>query len=154
FRGVRYPAPANSTSLGDLRFGADLRLFGQYGEPITGAIGARVWFPTGDAASYAGDTSVRVEPRLMIAGDAGIVAYAVEAGAMYRAQSQAIGTTDIGSDVRFAASVGVRLAEKKLLLGPEIFGSTVISKSDAVFAKNSTPLEGLLGAHYAVAEEW
>ena len=150
--GVTYPPPSSATSLSDVRVGTDLRLFGEYGDAITGAIGARLWIPTGDSGSYAGDTSVRVEPRALVAGDAGIFAYAAEVGVMYRAQGGEIAGTAIGTELHFGGSAGLRLAEKKLLVGPEVFGSTVVSSGGT--ASNSTPVEGLLGAHYTLLSDW
>ncbi|HEY2733788.1 MAG TPA: hypothetical protein VGI70_07370, partial [Polyangiales bacterium] len=42
-----FAAPSDKTSLGDIRLGATLRLFGEYGDPITGAFGVQVALPTG-----------------------------------------------------------------------------------------------------------
>jgi len=41
----------------------------------------------------------------------------------------------------------LRLANKKLVIGPEVYGHAVFTKG-AFFSKESTPLEGLFGAHY------
>lgn len=140
-----YPSPPHEQGLGDLRFGADLRLFGTYGGPITGALGAQVWIPTGDRAQYSSDGEVRVRPRAMVAGDIGIFTYAVQANVAYRARSESVGSGSIGSEVGFTAAAGLRLANKKLTVGPEVFGTTVL---DDAFAKRTTPMEGILGAHY------
>jgi OmpA-OmpF porin, OOP family len=39
--------PRNDQGVGDLRLGADVRLFGEYGDVITGAVGLQLWAPTG-----------------------------------------------------------------------------------------------------------
>src|ERR1019366_1461454 len=73
--------------IGDLRLAADVRLFGTYGDPITPALGGRLWLPTGDAAKFLGDGEVRVGPQLLAAGDIGALVYAASLGFVYRANS-------------------------------------------------------------------
>jgi outer membrane protein OmpA-like peptidoglycan-associated protein len=148
--GVTYPPPRNDTALGDLRLGVDARLAGMYGTPFTLAVGAQVSVPTGDVDSYASDGSVRVAaPRLLVAGDVGPFVYAGKLGFEFRSDAS-FATGTVGSDVFFAAAAGLRVANKKLVIGPEIFGSTVVSDADAFFAKRSTPLEALIGGHYTI----
>src|SRR5689334_11149035 len=55
--GVGYEPPAQEARLGDVRLGTVLRLFGEHGGPLTGALGVQVGLPTGDRAAYAGDGS-------------------------------------------------------------------------------------------------
>src|SRR5688572_29097134 len=45
----------NATTLGDLRLGADVRLFGVYDDPATLALGLQFFVPTGSEASFTGD---------------------------------------------------------------------------------------------------
>ena len=144
--GVTYRAP-DSPVAGDLRFGADLRLLGSYREPFTLALGAQVWVPTGDQKSYASDGKVRVGGHLAAAGDAGPVAYALRVGFTYRALDELIDGSPTGSEITAGAALGVRALERKLLIGVEAYGSTVVSKSDAAFESRTTPLELLLGLH-------
>ncbi len=145
--GVRYPAPSSDQSLGDLRLGADFRLVGSYGDAATLAVGAQVALPTGDKNAYAGDGDVRVIPRLTLAGDIGSFAYGVKAGVQYRARSESFAATPIGTELVFGASLGLRAAHRNLLVGPEIYGSTV-TDGDQLFGRRTTPVEALLGAHY------
>ncbi len=151
--GVTY-APPDTPSLGDIRVGGDVRLFGVYGDAFTLAFGVYVLVPTGTRGAFTGDASVRVLPRLAAAGDVGPFAYAARVGVQYRGLDDGVGATQLGSEMTFAGSIGVRGLERRLLIGPEVFGSTVISHSDQVFSKLATPLEGLLGAHYTVADDW
>ena len=141
------PPPANATSLGDLRLGLDVRLFGEYGGPITGALGADVFLPTGDAASYSSDGNVRVAPHLLIAGDAGPIAYAAKVGATVRGLDTTVANVHVGSAIDLAGSIGLRVADRRLVIGPEVFGSSVVADG-AFLTKQATPLEGLFGAHY------
>jgi outer membrane protein OmpA-like peptidoglycan-associated protein len=148
FQGRLYPSPGSEQSVGDLRFAADLRLAGSYGDPITLAIGVQAWAPTGDRAAYSGDGEWRVQPHAAVAGDIGSFTYGARMGATVRERNDAFAGSDLGSELAFAASAGVRVADKRLVVGPEVFGTTVF---DDAFSKRSTPLEGILGLHYAFA---
>ena len=151
--GVTYSPPANQQSIGDVRLSADVRVFGQYGDILTGAIGLQASLPTGDAASYTGDKNVRLAPRALVAGELGMVVYAAKLGFQYRGRSESFGNSPIGSEFFFAGSAGLKIADKKLVVGPEIFGSTVVEGGE-VFKTRTTPLEGLLGAHYTIGNDW
>jgi OOP family OmpA-OmpF porin len=146
--GVAY-SPADRTTIGDVRLGGDVRLLGQYGDPFVAAFGVQVFLPTGDRNQWTGDGKVRVVPRLQIAGDIGLFAYAARLGAAYRARSEDFAGSKIGSEFMFGASAGVRVADRKLLIGPEIFGTTVFEKA---FERKTTPLELLFGAHYTMGD--
>jgi outer membrane protein OmpA-like peptidoglycan-associated protein len=145
--GKEYVAPT-SGGIGDLRIAADLRLFGEYGDPFTIVLGARLWLPTGDATQYLGDGQVRVGPHLAVAGDLGAFAYAAGLGVIYRANDTPFDGHPTGTEVDFNAAAGVRLADNALLLGPEIQGSTTVSQGDVVFRDRTTPLALILGGHY------
>jgi OmpA-OmpF porin, OOP family len=143
--------PPNEQGVGDLRLGADVRLFGEYGDVITGAVGLQVWVPTGDRDQYTSDGKIRIRPRAMVAGDVGILAYSAQLNVAYRDRSETIADGAIGSDLGFIATAGVRVLDKKLLLGPEFYGSTVL---DDAFAKRTTPIEGILGGHYTFGDDF
>ncbi len=143
--GTYFPSPPNEQGIGDLRLGADARAFGKHGDPITGAIGVQVWLPTGDRAQYSSDGDVRVRPRAMLAGTIGALVYAGQLNVTYRARSGDLGGGALGSEIGFAASAGLSAIDGKLVVGPELYGTTVF---DDAFAKRTTPVEGLLGAHY------
>jgi outer membrane protein OmpA-like peptidoglycan-associated protein len=142
--GVQYNPPANDQALGDLRLSADARLFGEYGDVMTLAIGAQVSLPTGSQDNYMSDGQVRVMPRAVVAGDVGPVAYSARLGIQYRGNSNTIDGGAIDSEFNFGGSVGLRAFDKALLIGPEIYGSTTF---DNAFDKQSTPLELLFGPH-------
>ncbi len=152
--GVAFTAPATKPAVGDLRFGADLRIAGTYGEPFTLALGGRVYIPTGNRDEYVGDGAVRLDGRLEIAGDLDVFTYALRAGAEYRNLEATIGGSPIGSQMLFGAAIGLRFLDKSFVIGPEVYGSTVITNGDAVFARQSTPVDGILGAHYTLARDF
>lgn len=148
-----YVAKTSST-FGDARLGADVRLAGAYGGPVTVAAGVQAYLPTGRQDTYVGDGKARVGPRLMVAGDVSAFTYAARVGFMYRAQDRPFAGSPMGSEMTFGAAAGARLGDGRLTVGPEISGSTVVSSSKAVFARLTTPVELLLGAHYRAGRAW
>ena len=76
------------------------------------------------------DGKVRVVPRLLGAGEVGPFAYALKAGVMYRAADQDFAGTPVGTELLVGAAAGFHLADKKLMIGPEIYGGTVIGEED------------------------
>ena len=144
--GVLYPPPANEQSIGDLRVSADLRLVGVYGDAFTLAAGGSVYAPTGQRDSYTGDEVWRLAPHVLVAGDVGQIAYAARVGYEYRNLTENYLDTRLGSTVTFGGAVGVRFLDKRMLIGPEVFGQTVISNSHA-FEERATPIEAMLGGH-------
>jgi OOP family OmpA-OmpF porin len=136
-----------SSAVGDLRLGADIRLLGEFQSPFTLALGAQLFLPTGDPAAFTGDDGIRLKPRLMAAGEVGVFAYSAELGFQYRAQDDGFAGTSTGNEAMFAAAAGVRVADGRVLLGPELFGSTVVEGGDA-FERRTTPIEIVFGGHY------
>ncbi len=149
--GRSYIAP-DSAALGDLRLAGDVRLLGEYGDAFTLAAGLRGWLPTGDQNQYAGDGSGRFGGQAMAAGDIGAFVYGVNAGVVYRANDASFTGHPRGSEMNFGVAAGARVLDKKLVIGPEIWGSTGISSSDAFFHKRTTPMGLMIGAHYTVSD--
>ena len=146
---------SDATTVGDARLGADVRIVGEYRDPASLAAGVQVYLPTGDQDAFAGDGEVRVHPRVMLAGDIGALAYAARVGFMYRANDEPLGGVPKGSEFTFAAAIGARAVDDKLIIGPEVYGSTVVSDTDAIFDdRRQTPLEVLAGAHYRFLPDW
>jgi OOP family OmpA-OmpF porin len=142
-------------NIGDLRVGADARLAGEYGGVFTAAAGVQLFAPTGSRESFTGDGSVRIVPRLMVAGDIGMLTYAGRLGLQIRTQNENFGGEPFGSEVTFAVAGGARWLNRKLTVGPELFGSTVVSDSgDGFMKKTTTPFELLMGAHYQFLPAW
>ncbi len=143
---VQYGA-AEGVGVGDVRGALDVRLLGEYGEAISLALGAQVHAPTGDRDAFAGDGEIRVVPRLMVAGDIDIFAYSARFSFLYRPSDDGFGAAPTGNEVSFVATAGLRVADKKLLIGPELWGSTVAT-SDGAFKKSTTPFELVFGGHF------
>jgi OmpA-OmpF porin, OOP family len=144
----------SGAALGDLRLGADVRFFGKNRGPVRAGAGLQLHLPTGSRDAFTGDGSPRFVPRVMLAGDAGQLAWSGQLAVNIRTQGDDFAGEPFGSEVNFAAAVGARVLDDKLLVGPEIYGSTGVSDGDAVFARKSTPFELVLGGHYQITEEW
>jgi outer membrane protein OmpA-like peptidoglycan-associated protein len=151
--GTRFEASEDAAP-GDLRLAADLRLAGKYRSPISLALGVGVFAPTGEQEAFASDGEVRLLPRLLLGGDIGNLVYAAKLGVLYRANDTGFNGSPQGTEAVVAAAVGYRNDDGKLVIGPELFGSTVVTSGDAFFARRSTPFELLFGAHYKVADAW
>jgi outer membrane protein OmpA-like peptidoglycan-associated protein len=149
--GVTYPRPT-SPALGDLRLGADVRLVGKYRSPFTLAAGASLYLPTGTRDDYTSDGVVRaVIPHVNASGELGMFAYAAKVGFELR-RSETLANVRLGDELLFGVAAGLRMADGRLLLGPELYGSTVVD--GGAFRKAATPLEILFGGHYQFARDW
>lgn len=146
--GVRYNAPSASTSFGDIRLGADVKILGEYRSAFSLAGGVDLWIPTANTGSYSSEGSARFAPHVIAAGESGIFVYSAKVGFMYRNRNEAYAGSELGSELTFGAAAGIRLLDGKMVIGPELYGSTV---SSDFFKRKTTPVEGLLGTHVKVA---
>ena len=135
--------PTSGVALGDVRVAADVRLYGEPAAPFRIAAGAAVWGTTGAKSAYSTDSYVHAQPRVSVAGDYHRYAYAGSVGIGIRSVKESPTDHDhVGCEMTFAASAGVRLlTDRRLLVGPELFGATGTSGRGA-------PVEALVGAHY------
>lgn len=143
--------PSEDVAVGDVRVSIDGRVLGEPGDAASLALGVALFAPSGSPTAYTGDGKPRVEPRIAFAGRTSSLAYAAKVGLLLRGRDESFGTGYIGSAFTGALSGGVLLANGKVLLGPELYGSTVLSDGRA-FEARTTPLEALLGAHVDVGE--
>lgn len=148
-RGAVFDPPQDAQQIGDVRLGADVRLFGEADGPATVALGAQVWLPTGSPASYTGDGVLRAGPRVLAAGVVGPFAYAGKVGVTFRdPEADQFAGSPLGHELVFAAAAGYRFDGGRGVVGPEVFGATALG--DATFKTRTSPLEALLGAHYSI----
>jgi len=150
-RGQTY-ATDEGFSLGDLRLGGDYRMLGGAGEAFSLAAGMQLYIPTGNRDAYASDGTLRVVPRIQAAGEMGIWVYAARLAFDARFLQADFGGLPFGNEVAFAAAAGVRIADRRLMIGPEFFGSTVVSDG-VIFKKRATPMEAVLSARYRITDE-
>ncbi|MGH7295325.1 MAG: hypothetical protein ACRELB_10340, partial [Polyangiaceae bacterium] len=150
--GTTYSPP--SENVGDLRLGADARIYGSYGDAFTLAGGVQLYVPTGSRADYTSDGVARAEPRALAAGQIGPFVYAAKLAFDYRGLRDAFAGSSLGSEFLFAASAGVKTWQDRLVVGPEIFGSTVVIGHEGAFKTDNTPFELLFSGHVTVARDW
>lgn len=137
---------ADGVAVGDLRVSADVRLFGEHTDALTSAFGAELYMPSGSPAAYTGDGKPRVLPRFLFAGRISSFVYGAKLGLLIRGRDEEFGQGRIGTAAVAGVSGGVMLWDDKLIIGPEIYGSTALARGHA-FELEATPLEAILGAH-------
>jgi outer membrane protein OmpA-like peptidoglycan-associated protein len=136
--------PQHQQTVGDIRTSLDLRVAGEYGEPISLAVGASLFIPLGQREDFTGDDVARFAPHLNIAGDIGMFAYSARGGFEYRPLDITYMDTQLGNTMTFGGAAGLRFADKRVLIGPEVYGRTLIERDPH---KHDTPIELILGAH-------
>lgn len=143
--GIDVESPSGA-SLGDIRLGARLRLAGAADGPIQLGVGGYLWFPTGDQERFTGDGSVRGQPSVVVSGETSALAYTVHGGILVR-EAKRFADTELGSEVAFGGGLGFLLANRRLQIGPEIYGTTTLEDG---FSRDTTNAEALLGAKLRV----
>lgn len=146
-------ASSDGAGVGDARLSADVRLAGSAQRGLALSLGGRVFVALGQEEQFASDGRARVEGRLAFAGQRGIFAHAAHVGLMLHSEQDDFAAIPFGSDLTFGAAAGLRLLGGRITLGPEAYGSTVVSDSGRGFFKRATtPFELLLGAKAHVAD--
>jgi outer membrane protein OmpA-like peptidoglycan-associated protein len=143
--GLRVSSPSGA-AFGDVRLGARVRLLGEPNGVAELALGGSLWLPTGDRDRYAGENRTRGMPQLILSGEAGMLAYAVQGGIVVRKNRVVLGTK-VRNEAAFGAAVGLLLADKKLTIGPEFYGTTTFANA---FDRDAVNAEAILGARYRV----
>lgn len=144
--------PPQSAGLGDLRVAGDWRLFGQPGESLVGAVGARLFLPIGSSQADVSDGRLRVDLHAQGAGQVGSIIWGARFGYLYRSLHTTLSEGTIGSELQLGLAAGWKGMGGKLVVGPELTAATRAA-SDA-FHGLVTPVDLLLGAHYDVAPNW
>jgi OmpA-OmpF porin, OOP family len=147
-RGTETFKAADKPAFGDLRLAADVRLVGTHGGLFTLAAGVRGWFPTGQRSQFTGDGSARVAPQVLAAGDVGPLTWAARLALVYRARDDQYAGSGLGSELTGSAGAGIKGVDGRLVVGPEVFASSVFTSGDAFFKTRGSPAEWLLGGHY------
>ncbi|MGC4093035.1 MAG: OmpA family protein [Polyangiaceae bacterium] len=143
--GISVPSP-DGAALGDMRLSARLRLVGAPRSAAELDIGGSLWLPTGDQDKFTGDGAVRGRPELTLSGETSVIAYALNAGVVLRPQRNFL-ATEVGSEFAFGGALGFLLAERKLQIGPEIYGTSTFNRA---FERDTTNAEVLLGGRLRV----
>jgi outer membrane protein OmpA-like peptidoglycan-associated protein len=148
------PNPQTSyPGAGDLRLAADARVFGEYGDVVTGALGVQAFLPTGSRDALTSDGTIRVIPHFMVAGEGDGFVYAARIGFHYRPQDDVLLGRSLGSEVVASIAGGVKVNDV-FVFGPELWASTVVTGRDTAFHVRNTPIEGLLGFHVTLGDDF
>ncbi len=149
-----YAAPTPGGNVGDVRIGTDVRVYGKYGEPVTVALGVQAFVPSGSPDAYTGDGNPRLHPRLSVAGQMGLFQYAAQVGGHFRFRDDLAYGRDygnggrVGHEFTFQIAAGLRLANGRVTVGPELYGRKSAQDTDG----QSSPVEALLGGHFGITE--
>jgi outer membrane protein OmpA-like peptidoglycan-associated protein len=135
----------DGTQLGDLRLGARARLLGEPDRGLQLGLGLHLWLPTGAQDAYVSDEGVRGSPFVVFGGAEDRIAWSAQLGMLFRPGKQLFpGEAPVGNAVTFGAGVFFMLDEERTVqVGPELYGSTVVSEGGSAFAGDSTNVEVL-----------
>lgn len=147
FNGMQLANP--TFAFGDITLSADYRVFGTATGPFRIAVGGSAILPTGSRTNYMSDGIFAGDGHVLVAGTLGRFEYAAEGHALLRESTQLAGE-DFGSEARYGAAVGVRLAGDRLVLGPELFGAFALgSRMDT-----GRPMEVGGSVHYRFSDSF
>lgn len=132
-------------NIGDIRLSADVRLFGKYGDVVTGAFGSALYVPSGSRDNYTSDGNTRFAPRFSVAGDVAFFTYSARTAFHYRPLTERFDRNPLGSQIELGGAAGVRV--QNLVVGPEVFASSVLHE-DSFLKRRGTPIEMMLSGHF------
>lgn len=148
---VTYLAPQRS-GLGDLRVSGDWRFLGTEKDAARLGLGLRLFIPTGDPGAFVGDGALRATVQVQAAGEIWEqLAWSARLGTQLRAREVLYAGNQVGHEVQIAVGLGWKGLDGRLLIGPELFGSTTYNQA---FSRGSSALEVLLGAHFDLSRQW
>ena len=142
------PLVAPTYAFGDVTVAGDIRIVGTATDRLRAAVGVRVTFPTGSRTNYLSDGVFAGDAHGRIAGTLSRLEYAADGQLVLRKETT-LADQRFGSELRFSAALGVRLADGKLVLGPEMFGALPLTSGSDI----GHPIELGGGAHYRVSRE-
>jgi outer membrane protein OmpA-like peptidoglycan-associated protein len=145
----------DSAQFGDVRLGARVRLLGPVGRGLQLSLAAHLWLPTGASDSYVSDGAVRGSPFLIVGGNEDRLSWSAQAGMLFRPGKTLPGAseTPVGTSFTFGAALGYLLdRERKLQVGPELYGQTVVVRGGSAFASKSTNAELILSGRYRLGD--
>lgn len=145
-------APSDGGSIGDPRFGAMFRIWGQPdASPFSVSAGAAIWFPirrfTDSIPPQESDQSLRFSPKVVLGGLFSRFRWAFTFAFLYRAEAVLGPSTPVGSELQFGFAGSYADLARRFAIGPEILLSSIVTTGSA-FQRDATSLEMLIGAHY------
>jgi hypothetical protein len=150
-RTTSYGGP-QSGGRGDLRLGANDRVFGGAHAPFRAAAGATLFLPTGGTRQFAGDGAVRFWPQVMAAGDRGRFSWSTRLGVHLRPTDKCGCDLAPGTELTWGAAAGWWLLPRALV-GAELNGAAGLT-SGGPFGSAAIPLELLVSGRVALTPSW
>jgi outer membrane protein OmpA-like peptidoglycan-associated protein len=154
---VSQSGPLQGVAFGDPRLGASLRVLGQAErDAFSLHVGADVWVPIGAAASHQSDGTVRLMPRVTLAGTLLERVQWTLNGELYLRPYASLGPPALGlvaaTEGRGGLALGVLLLDRRLKIGPEaLFSSQLVG--DSAGKPSGMSLELLAGAQLLLGEQ-
>ncbi|WP_438011786.1 OmpA family protein [Sorangium sp. So ce321] len=134
----------DAPQLGDMRFGARARLFGENASPLQVGVGGYVFAPTGSPEQYTGEGATRGAFYASAGGRLG-----TSTGLLWNASGGiALGSDTSPSRFTFGAGAAALLVDDHLQLGPEIYGSSPFTRT--VVLAGTPPREDEAGVHLEI----
>jgi len=148
-------SPLGGGAVGDPRVGVMVRL---WGEPLAGAfsvnLGFDLWIPVGAEGNHAGDSTVRVLPKVVLGGLTHHILWSFLFGFQYRKDASIGGLAagsgnTVGSELKLGGAIAWADLERRFSVGPELLAS-MVATGDFSFKGNTSSLELLVGGHYNI----
>ncbi len=152
-------SPLSGAAVGDPRLGVMVRVWRQ---PLRDAfsihLGIDFWIPISANDNHAGDSGVRVLPKLVLAGVAKrVLSWSFLGGVQYRPEAT-IGNlppgngNTVGQELHFGLALAYADLDRRFTIGPEANLATVVTGHDG-FDSSFTSGEIYLGANYNILKE-
>ncbi|MBX3228922.1 MAG: hypothetical protein KIT84_41675 [Labilithrix sp.] len=145
-------APDRGQAPGDLRLDADVRLAGTYGDALRCAGGLALFAPLGRRELFTSDGTFRIAPRILLAGDAKALAWAVKLAYHVRPFDGVWEGRALGDQIAAAFSAGVKVNDR-FVMGPELHGAATVSGPDALTAR-AIPIEAMMGGRVRLGDDF
>lgn len=145
-------APRERPGVGDLRVALDAGIFGEFGDAFHVGVGAQVFLPSGSREAFTSDGTIRLAPRILVAGEGASFAYAGKLGFAYRPFDGIFEGRKLGSEAFATVSGGVKVNDR-IVFGPELHAASVVTGGDA-FASRASSIGGLLGMHVILFDDF
>ncbi len=127
---LAFPEPTGAAQ-GDLRFGARIRLYGKYYDPLQISAGGYVWAPTGKEDDYVSDHYIHGQPQLLLGGRMDRFIWSAMAGPTFRRFTQ-VGPVTFGHQMNWGLGVGVlALSDRSLQFHVETEGGVDLNVPDS-----------------------
>lgn len=142
----------NDVAVHDLRLAARVKVYQSDNRKLQLGVGAAIWFPTGNANSFAGDDQTTAYLYGSAEYDFGKFQLVGDLGPDFRPDHGILGANGalhVGSELRYAVGVFYPMREGEIRLGGTLWGTLGIT-DDLFFNQRNTDLEWLAEARVVI----